>query len=43
MESREIIVTPILAQKMLKENLSNRKVNEKSVSVYYKDMIEGRL
>jgi hypothetical protein len=42
METREIQVTPLLAQKMLKENLSNRKVTPKTVWTYAKDMQEGR-
>ena len=42
MDARQLIVSPFLAQKILKENICNRKISEKMVLIYAKDMSEGR-
>ena len=42
MDVRKIQVTPILAQKWLKENVRNRKISDSKVRTYANDMISGR-
>ena len=42
MEFKKVNVTPLIATNLLAKNESNRKVNEKTVNQYYRDMMEGR-
>jgi hypothetical protein len=42
METKQIDVNPVVAQRILKDNICNRKVSEKVVNMYAKDMMEGR-
>jgi hypothetical protein len=42
METKQIEVSPIVAQRILKDNICNRRVSERVVMMYAKDMMEGR-